>query len=205
MGRKKYVYKDLEGGRVRKLERYAGWQVGLALLLSMAMLAPASALHAQASVYVEGTANYLDNGPYTDFLSGGTAGLMFDLVQTGHDNLTISVDLQGNFSVSGTEPVGLSDRETYDAVTAGPRFSLKPHFFKLAPYAQLNVGFARYWDPLAHSTTDNVIGGQAGVARRLSSRFDAVVDYSYSHYGYNFGYYSPQTFSAGVVWHFVKR
>lgn len=183
---------------MRKLE-------GLILLLSVAMLAPAVKSHAQASVYVEGTADYLANGPYTDFLTGGTAGLMFDVVQTWHDNLTISVDFQGDFSVSGTEPAGNSDRETYDALTVGPRFALKPHFFQLAPYAQFNVGFARYWDPLSHSTTDNVIGGQAGVTRRLSSRFDGVVDYSYSHYGYNFGYYSPQTFSVGVVYHFVKR
>ena len=61
---------------------------------------------AQASVYGEATANYLNNGPYTDFLSGGVAGVLVNLALVWHDRLTISADAQGNFVLSGTEPVG---------------------------------------------------------------------------------------------------
>jgi hypothetical protein len=93
----------------------------------------------------------------------------------------------------------------YDAITIGPRLALTPHFFKLSPYVQGNLGFARYHDPNTHSATDNVFGGQAGVTRRLTSRFDAVVDYSYSYFGFNSGFYHPQTFSVGAVYHFAKR
>jgi len=176
-------------------------------VVALAVLVLGSVTHsqAQASVYGEATANYLNNGPHTDFLSGGVAGVLVNLALVWHDRLTIAADVQGNFVLSGTEPMGYADRETYNAITVGPRLSLTPHFFKLAPYVQLNAGFARYHDPITHSVTDNVFGAQAGVSRRLTSRFDGVLDYSYSRFGYNANYYSPQTFSVGAVYHFSKR
>jgi hypothetical protein len=181
---------------------------GAGIWLAVAMLVSAKAAQAQASVYVEGSAYYLNNGPYTDFLEGGKAGVLFDLAQVWHDRITLSADLQGDIGYNGTEPAGgnyNSPGEYYDALTVGPRVSLKPLFYKLAPYAHLNIGFARYGDPINHSSTDTVIGGQAGVTRRLTSRLDGVLDYGYSYFGYNFGYYNPQSFSAGVVVHFTKR
>lgn len=177
----------------------------LVAALSIAMLVSAKESQAQASVYGEGTANYLNNGPYTDFLSGGVAGVLINLTEAWHERIIISADVQGNFVLSGTEPTGYSNNETYDAITLGPRFSLTPHFFKLAPYVQFNAGFGRYHDPNVHSATDNVFGVQGGVTRRLTSRFDGVLDYSYSRFGYNANYYSPQTFSIGALYHFSRR
>lgn len=183
-----------------------GW---LIVLVSVAVLAPATMSHAQLSVYGEATADYLNNGPYTDFLTGGTAGVTIDLAQVWHDRITVSADVQGNFVFNNTLPANAppaySTGETYETVTVGPRLSFAPHFFKLAPYVQANVGFGRYHDPFTHSVTDNVFGAQGGVTRRLTPRFDAVLDYSYSRYGYNAAYYNPQTFSVGAIYHFVKR
>jgi opacity protein-like surface antigen len=188
---------------VKKLD----WRIVLVAAAVALISVPVS--QAQTSVYAEGTANFLDNGPYTDFLSGGTAGVLIDVAQIWKDRITFSADIQGNFVYSNTRPANLgpaySEGETFDAVTVGPRLSLAPHFFKLAPYVQANIGFARYHDPLTHSATDNLIGGQAGVTRRLTSHFDALVDYSYSRFGYDAAYYNPQTFSVGVIYHFAKR
>lgn len=178
------------------------------VLLAVAMVVSAKAAQAQASVYVEGSAYYLNSGPYTDFLEGGKAGVLFDLAQIWRDRIALSADFQGDLGYNGSKPAGgnyNSPGESYDALTVGPRLSLKPVFYKLAPYVQMNIGFARYGDPISHSSTDTVVGGQAGVTRRLTPRFDAVLDYSYSYFGYNFGYYTPQSFSAGVVYHFSKR
>jgi opacity protein-like surface antigen len=181
----------------------------LIILLSVGMLAPGKTMQGQVSLYGEATADYLNSGPYTDFLEGGTAGLLVDLEQGWHSRITFSADLQGNFvyedSKSSLGVPAFTAGEMYDAVTVGPRFSLAPHFFKLSPYVQANIGFARYHDPVTHSATDSVIGAQAGVIRRLTSRFDAVVDYSYSRFGYNSNFYNPQTFSVGAVYHLVRR
>jgi opacity protein-like surface antigen len=173
------------------------------------MLGSGKLTQAQTSVYAEASASYLDNGPYTDFLEGGTAGVLVDLARGWRNRITFSADLQGTFLFNNTEPgpssMFYTAGEMYDAVTIGPRLSMSPHFFKLAPYVQMNLGFARYHDPVTRSTTDNVYGGQTGVTRRLTSRFDAVLDYSYTRFGYNTNYYSPQTFSLGAVYHFTKR
>jgi hypothetical protein len=32
-----------------------------------------------------------------------------------------------------------------------------------------------------------------------------VVDYSWAQLGYNSGFYQPQSFSGGVIYHFTKR
>jgi hypothetical protein len=156
-----------------------------------------------------GTTNFLNNGRYTDFLYGGTAGILVDVGTGWHDRMTLSADFQGNFVYSNTHPgssgAGYSQGETYDAITIGPRLSFAPTLFKLAPYVQGNFGFARNHDPLNHSATDNVFGEQGGVVRRLTPRLDAVLDYSYARFGYNSGYYTPQTFSLGAIYHFAKR
>jgi opacity protein-like surface antigen len=184
----------------------ASW---LVLLLSVAVLGAGKMAHAQISIYGAATADRLNSGPYTDFLEGGTAGVLAELGKGWHNRLTLSADLQGNFVYDNSTPHSTSafytKDEMYDAITIGPRISLAPYFFKLAPYVQMNLGFARYHDPNTRSTTDNVLGGGAGVTRQLTSRFDAVVDYSYSHFGYNSGFYNPQTFSVGAMYHFTKR
>jgi opacity protein-like surface antigen len=181
----------------------------LLMLLSVAALAPGKTMQGQVSLYGEATANYLDSGPYTDFLEGGTAGVLVDLGRVWHNRLTISANAQGNFvfstATASSGARGYSSSETYNAVTIGSRVAFAPHWMKLAPYAQLNVGFARYQDPTTHSSTDSVFGGQGGVTRQLTPRFDAMVDYSYSRFGYMSDFYSPQTFSVGVVYHLVKR
>jgi hypothetical protein len=55
------------------------------------------------------------------------------------------------------------------------------------------------------STTDNLWGTDAGIAKQITSRLDVVLDYSYTEYGMNDGEYNPQAYSAGVVFHFTKR
>jgi Outer membrane protein beta-barrel domain len=181
---------------------------GWLMVLAVGMLVPAKAMRAQVAIYGEGTADFLNNGPYTDFLYGGTGGVLVDL-GSWRNRITLSGDLQGDFVFDENPPLkytgGNSPGESYLAVTVGPRVTFTPHFFKLAPYIQANAGFARYGDPLVHSATDSVIAGQAGVMRRISPRLDGVLDYSYTYYGYNAGYYSPQAFRIGVVYHFAKR
>ena len=183
--------------------RKINWPVGLLLV---AMLASGVRAHGQVSLYGEGTADYLKGGPDTNFLYGATTGVLIDGPQLIHNKLLVSADFQGNFVYeSGAGGTYLAAGEQYDAITLGPRFTLVRTFFKLQPYAQFNVGFARYHDPTIHSTTDSVYGVQGGVTRRLTPRFDALVDYSYSQFGYDSNYYNPQTISAGLVYHFVKR
>lgn len=184
-------------------------RLGWLILLAVAAIASAKTSQAQVAIYGEGTADYLNNGPYTNYLYGGTGGVLIDVAQFWHDRLTLSADLQDTFVFDYNAPPkysgGNSPGESYNALTIGPRISLAPSLYKLAPFIQANVGFARYGDPTIHSSTDSVIGGQAGVTRQLTPRLDVVLDYSYTYFGYNAGYYSPQAFSAGVLFHFAKR
>jgi len=175
-------------------------------LLAVAF-AVGSPARAQIAVYAEGSANYMNNGPYADFLYSGTTGVVIGLAEIWHNRVVLSGDVQGNFGFNNSHPsiATFSSNETYNAITVGPRIGLKPHFFKLAPYIQGNIGFARYHDPITHSTTDAVFGGEGGVARQITPRFDAVIDYSYSYFAYNSGYYNPQTFGVGIAYHFTKR
>ena len=180
--------------------------IGLIALLAVAF-AVGSPARAQVSLYAEASANSMNNGPYADFLYSGTTGVVIGLGEFWHDRVVLSGDVQGNFGFNNSHPSfpTFASNETYNAVTLGPRIGLKPQFFKLAPYIQGNIGFARYHDPITHSSTDAVFGGQAGVARQLTPRFDAVVDYSYSYFAYNSGYYHPQTFGIGIAYHFARR
>ncbi|MDR3745124.1 MAG: outer membrane beta-barrel protein [Acidobacteriaceae bacterium] len=186
--------------------KQASW---LVLLIFVALLGQGRSAQAQIALYGAASANYLNNGPYTDFLEGGSAGILVDLGKTWHSRITLSADLQGDFVYNNSQanpPIpGFTAGEMYDAVTIGPRLTLAPRFYKLSPYVQGNLGFARYHDPVTRSITDNLVGAQAGVTRQITSRFDALVDYSYSYYGYNFGFYHPQTFSIGAMYHLTKR
>jgi opacity protein-like surface antigen len=177
----------------------------LAIALVFAGLASCIPSQAQVAAYGEFTADYLNGGPNTNFLYGGSAGILLDGPKA-FNKILLSAAIQGNFAYSGaTSPKApFSTGEAYDAATIGPRATFAP-FLKLAPYIQFNVGFARYHDNFTHSTTDYVFGGQAGVTRRLTPHLDAVLDYSYSEFGYNSGVYSPQSFSVGALYHFAIR
>jgi len=179
------------------------------LLFAVIIVLPRGEAHGQVSFYGELAANYMNNGPYANFLYGGSAGVLFEGPRMSKERIILSGDLQSNFVLNNTEPgppaTFFSPGETYDALTIGPRLSVDSHLLKLTPYVQMNVGFARYHDPISHSSTDAVLGGQIGVARPLTSHFDALLEYSYSSFGYNFSYYHPQTFSAGVIFHLARR
>ena len=149
-----------------------------ALLALLAVVLAPHTLQAQVSTYAEFTSGYLPGGTQADFLYGGTAGFIIDGPRLFR-SVVLSADIQSRFVTSSGE--GL------DSITAGPRVSLLTHFAKLAPFAEFNVGFARYHDNTTTGTTDGIFGGEFGVTRQLSSRVDAILDYSYSSYGYNSG------------------
>ncbi len=166
------------------------------VLLVMAMVMLPHAAMAQVAIYGEGGASELRGGPQGDFLYGGQAGVLLDLPKAIH-HVLLSADIQGRFVQK--------NGESLQAITIGPRLSLKPHILKLSPFAQFDVGFGKYNDGVNNPAVDTLYGGQAGFTRRISSRFDAVIDYSYELYGYNFGAYEPQSYNAGVIYHFSKR
>ena len=103
----------------------------LVLLLTVGTLAAGKTAQAQVALYGEAAADYLNSGPYTDFLEGGTAGLLVDLAQGWHSRITFSADLQGNFvyndSKSSLGVPAFTAGEMYDAITIGPRLSMAPH------------------------------------------------------------------------------
>jgi hypothetical protein len=169
-----------------------GWVV---LLMVVGVVSPKVA-RGQASVYAEFTAGNFQGGPQGNYLYGGQGGLLLDGPKIFH-LLQVSADIQGRFLNK--------NGEAFNGVVVGPRFSLVPHFFKLSPFAEFNFGFARYNDGANNSTTDNLFGAQAGVTRQITSHVDAIVDYSYARYGYNSGFYQPQSYSAGAVYRFAKR
>jgi opacity protein-like surface antigen len=162
-------------------------------------LATPRALRAQVSVYAEGSASDLQGGPAGDYLYGGTAGVLLDGPAI-LKRAVLSVDIQ-------TRDVD-NNGERLVGVAVGPRVSLPVHRFKLNPYGEFMVGFARYRASTAtnaENTTDNQWQVNMGVSRALSSRLDAVADYSYSQYGANNGEYNPKSYSAGVIFHLIKR
>jgi hypothetical protein len=172
-----------------------GWVV---LLVLVGWMSPRAA-KAQASVYAEFTASDLQGGPKGDYLYGGQAGVLID-GPTIFKHVLLQADIQGRFVTENSESL--------TGVVVGPRFSVAPrkkYFFKLSPYAEFNVGFARYNDGSNNSSTDGLFSTEGGVTRPVTSHLDAVLDYSYAFYGYNFGYYQPQSYSGGVVYHFAKR
>jgi hypothetical protein len=170
-----------------------GWVV---LLLLVGFAAPAVS-HAQVEAYGEFSVSDLHNLVSTDFLYGATTGVLIDGPHIFHA-LQVSADIQGRFvRKSG---------ESLNGITVGPRFSLPLKRGGLTPYAEFMLGFARYNNPNnGGATTDSTIQVNAGVAKRVSPRWDAVADYSYSQYYALGGQYNPKTYSIGAVYHFVKR
>jgi len=173
-----------------------GWVV---LLLLVAGIAPRK-VEAQAEVYGDFSTTYLNNGINADLLYGGMTGLIVDGPTWHH--MVISADVQGRFM--------RKSGESLNGAAAGPRFSFPLKKHRLTLYGEFLVGFARYYNGLytyepKGSTTDGQIQVNMGVAKQVSPRWDVVVDYSYSQYYALGGEYNPKTFSAGMIYHFVKR
>ena len=163
---------------------------GMFLFLLVALALPLVS-RAQVAVYGEFTGAQLQGGPQGDNLFGVTTGVLFEGATTHH--LKLSADIEGRFlSHSG---------ERLDSVTVGPRIGFG-HLLGFSPYVGFNVGFGRYNNGAGFSTTDNLYGAQGGLTHHLSNRFDVVLDYQYNFYGYNTGFYQPQTYSAGLIYHF---
>ena len=177
----------------------AMWKLGGVRGLLWLVMATPQALHAQASVYGEGSASELQGGPGGDYLYGGTAGLLFD-GPTILKKLLISGDIEARYvGNAGERLVG---------VAIGPRISFAIDRLKLNPYGEFMVGFARYRPSTAagvQSTTDSQWQANMGLSRRVAARLDVVADYSYSQYGTNDGQFNPKSYSAGVIVHLSKR
>ena len=172
---------------------------GWAVLLLLVGLAVPRVSQAQVAIYGEGTASDLNGGLGNNFLYGGTVGVLYD-GPTILKRAVLSADIQArDVEQNGERLIG---------VTVGPRFSFPLKKWKLTPYGEFNVGFARYraanGQP-SFSTTDDLWQAEMGVSKQLTPRFDVVADFDYSQYGASNGEYNPKTFSAGVIFHFVKR
>ena len=178
-----------------------------AVLLLLVGLAVPRASQAQVSAYGEFSATDLTNLVNTNILYGATAGVLYDGPTLFH-HMLVSADIQGRFV--------FGDGEKFNGVNVGPRFSfpLKKRLFRVAPYGEFLVGFARFNGnaatqffngPLNNQTTDATMQINAGVAKQVSPRLDVVLDYSYSQYYAYGGQYNPKTGSAGIIYHFVKR
>jgi hypothetical protein len=161
-----------------------------------------SSARAQVSVYGEFSASDLHNLTSTDYLYGGTAGLLYD-GPTLFKHLLVSADIQGRF-VRKSQVAPLH-AELYNGITVGPRFSV-PLKHGISPYGEFLLGFARYDNGAPQgSTTDSTLQINAGAAKRLTPRLDLVADYSYSQYYGLGGQYNPKTYSLGGIFHFTRR
>ncbi|MES2391699.1 MAG: outer membrane beta-barrel protein [Acidobacteriota bacterium] len=172
-----------------------GWVV---LLLLAGVIAPQAA-KAQAAAYGEFSVGDYTNLVRTDLLYGGTVGVLVGDLELGK-HIVVQGDVQGRF----VRKSGMS----FNGLTVGPRFEFPLKRAALTPYAELMVGFGRLHEDsgvYAGSTTDSTLQVNGGVARRLTPRWDAVLDYSYAQYYAYGGQYNPKTFGIGVVYHFVKR
>ena len=179
---------------------------GWAVLLLLAGVAVPCESHAQssASLYAEFSTSRFHNLIADNYLSGGTVGIVFDAYK--YKRLLIGGDVQGRFLAGSGE--------SYNGISVGPRVGLPLHVFRLTPYGEFLVGFARfngnaqtaiYNGTGGNQSTDGEIQLNVGVTKQLSSRWDAMVDYSYSQYYAYGGQYNPKTFSAGAVYHFANR
>lgn len=171
--------------------------VRLTLALGLMSALIPMAARAQASIYGEFSASDLHNLSDTQIYYGGTAGLLVGGF-SAFSRLHIQPDIQGRF-------VNHSGGERLDGLTLGPRFSVDLKH-GLSPYGEFMLGFARYNSGQASgSTTDATIQLNAGLAKRVSPRFDVVADYSYSQYYALGGEYNPKTFSVGGIFHLTRR
>jgi hypothetical protein len=172
--------------------------VWVLLLLAAGVVAPRAA-QGQAELYGQFSVSDLANPSYTDYLYGATTGILVDGPTLFH-HVLLSADIQGRF-VRKTN-------ESLNGVTVGPRFSLPLKKHGLTPYGEFMVGFARFnstYNFISGKTTDAELQVNAGVAKRVSPRWDVSLDYSYAQYYADGGEYNPKTFSAGAIFHFVKR
>jgi len=172
-----------------------GW---LILLVLAGVVAPRHA-SAQAELYGQFSVSDLKNLAYTDLLYGATTGVLVDGPTLFH-HVVLSADVQGRFVRKTNEQM--------NGVTVGPRFSLPLKKHGLTPYGEFLIGFARFnstYNFIPGPTTDSTIQLNAGVAKQITPRWDASVDYSYAEYFAFGGEYNPKTFSVGAVFHFVKR
>ena len=168
------------------------------LLVLAGVMAPRTG-NAQAEIYGQVSASEFTNLIYTDWLYGATAGALLDGPTLLH-HVVLSADIQGRFLRKTNEQM--------NGVTVGPRFSLPIKRHGLTPYGEFMVGFARFnstYIYITGATTDSTIQINAGLAKQITPRWDASLDYSYAQYDAFGGEYNPKTFSAGVIYHFVKR
>ena len=169
------------------------------MLLIIVGFAMPSTSKAQVSVYAEGTASNLPNGPAGDYLYGGTLGVTYD-GPTLMKHVLLSADIQTRYVDK--------DGERLIGALLGPRFSFPLKKIRVTPSGEFLVGFARYRDttlPGALNTTDNEWQTGGGVAKEMTPHLDALVHVDYARYGAEDGKYNPISYSAGVAWHFVKR
>lgn len=169
------------------------------LLVTSVVLALVPTLaRAQASVYAEFSASDLKGGLQTNYLYGGTTGLIVDGPKLFHKVL-----LQGNLQGRFVEKNG----ESLYGGTVGPRFVMPFEGYGFRPYAEFLVGFARFTKGVPVNnlvTTDNTFQVGVGAARHIRGHFDAIVDYSYAQYGAENGQYNPHTYSAGILFHISR-
>jgi opacity protein-like surface antigen len=157
------------------------------------------ASHAQAAIYGEFSETELANLQNKNYLPGGTVGYLFDATTRRH--LVISADIRGRF-------VYVSEQKL-DTVAIGPRLAF-PVSHGFALYGEFLVGFARYYsngsngDPVG-STTDATLQCNGGLSKKISPRWDATAEYSYSQFYAYGGEYNPKTLSMGAIFHFSKR
>jgi hypothetical protein len=172
-----------------------GW---IALAVLGLVVALPGAASGQVSVYAEFSASQLSGGPQGDYLYGGQGGVMIQGPTLLHAVL-VQADIQGRFVQK--------NGESFDAILIGPRLSVAPkkYLLKLSPFVEFNVGYGRYNTGANLATTDSLFGVQGGVSRPVSKHLDVVLDYSWADYGYNSSYFEPQSYSSGVIYHFVKQ
>jgi len=175
------------------------------LVVSLAVVAAAVPGHAraQASVYGAFSSSLLTDPVQTHVLYGGTVGVLVG-GPTIFGRVRVDADLQARF-VSGSG-------ETLDSGMVGPRFTLPLKRHKLAPYAEVMVGFGRYTSQSTNpslsaptGTSDGLLQFSGGVSRQLSAHLEAVLDYSYAQFYALGGIYNPKSASIGAVYHFAGR
>jgi len=108
--------------------------VMLLIIVGFAMPSPSKA---QVSVYAEGTASNLPNGPAGDYLYGGTLGVTYD-GPTLMKHVLLSADIQTRYVDK--------DGERLIGALLGPRFSFPLKKIRVTPSGEFLVGFARYRD-----------------------------------------------------------
>jgi hypothetical protein len=168
--------------------------VGLLVVLTAGFAASRTA-HCQVSFYGDFSASKLTYLSNTNVLYGPTVGSFIDIASAKHINF--SADIRGTF-------VGASGVRL-DGLVVGPRIATAIKFQKLKPYAEFQVGFARFNNGLnavASSSTDSEIQVNVGVDRPVARLVDwRVFEFSYAQYYGLGGQYNPKTFSTGVVFH----